>query len=180
VVPNTLPSEEFGPNRGTTIVNNVIKNNNYKTVPAAGISETFGIPFGTGIWLLGVRNNVALDNRIRGHERYGVLVTQGMDQNSVPMNNTVRDNDISQSGKYDLAWDGTGENNCFSGNDFETSGPPEIETLYGCDNKPFVGVPYPPVQADVAASLENVDREQKEPPEPHRPRCQRGTRGCRR
>lgn len=180
VVPNTLPSEELGPNRGTTIVNNVITDNNYKTIPAAGISETFGIPFGTGIWLLGVRNNVAIENRIRGNRRYGVLITQGMDQNSLPMNNSVRNNDIAGSGKYDLAWDGSGENNCFSGNVFETSGPPDIETLYGCDQKPFVGAPYPPVQDDVAASLQNLDRGQKEPPEPRRPKCQRGAPGCHR
>ena len=43
-----------------SIYNNVVKNNNYKTVPAAGISDTVGIPFGTGVWLAGVMNNDAL------------------------------------------------------------------------------------------------------------------------
>jgi parallel beta-helix repeat protein len=178
IVPNTLPSEQLGPNRGTTIIDNAVTRNNYETIPAAGISETFSIPFGTGIWLLGVRNNVAIDNHVHGNKRYGILVTQGIDQNSLPMNNSVLGNEVAGSGKYDLAWDGSGENNCFSGNTFETSGHPDIETTYGCDQKPFAGTPYPPVEADAALSLPNAGREQKEPPDPKRPRCQKGAPDC--
>jgi len=185
VVPNTLPTEELGPNRGTIVVDNRIVNNNYSTVPAAGFSETVGIPFGTGIWFPGVENNVARRNVIRKHNSYGVLVSQSLDE-SLPMNNTVVSNTIRNSDSdgdgygYDLAWDGTGANNCFSNNDIEgATGPPMIQDLYACANRPFTGTPFPPVQAHLAASVTNVEtREQEEPPEPNRPRCQRGAPGC--
>lgn len=180
VVPNTLPTEELGPNRGTLIVDNLIKNNNYSKIPARGFSETVGIPFGTGVWTPGVQNNVVKSNRILDHDRYGVLITQSWAGDPLPINNRVRGNFIRNSGMYDLAWDGTGENNCFLNNDFTgETGPPEIQTLYSCHNRPFVGVPFAPVQADVWASLGNAQtREQEEPPEPKRPRCQKGAPGC--
>jgi plastocyanin len=181
IVPNTLPTEPYAPNRGTFIYNNIVRSNNYTSVPAAGFSETAGIPFGTGVWLAGTMNNIVKNNMISNHDRYGVLVSQSIDPDSIPMNNTVIRNFIRESAMYDLAWDGTGSDNCFSHNDYEGStGPPEMETLYACANRPFVGAPYPPVQADIAASLAGVaTREQKEPPEPDRPRCQRGRPGCR-
>lgn len=182
VVPNTLPTEELAPNRGTTIINNLVVNNNYENIPAAGFSENVGIPFGTGIWLAGVHNNVAKRNIIRNHKRYGVLITQSLDEDSLPINNRVRRNVIRSSGVYDLAYDGTGSDNCFYRNDFTgPTGPPDAETLYSCPQRPNVGLPYPPVQADVAASVANAQtREQMEPPEPDRPRCQKAAPGCNR
>ncbi|MDQ3940721.1 MAG: plastocyanin/azurin family copper-binding protein [Actinomycetota bacterium] len=186
IVPNTLPFEELGPNRGTLMYDNVVVKNNYKTIPAKGFSETVNIPFGTGIWMAGVSNNVARDNFVANHDSYGILITQGIDQNSIPMNNrvvanTVRNSDANGDGYgYDLAWDGTGADNCFTANRVTgATGPPEIQTIYACANRPFAGAPYPPVQAHVAASLCCPEtREQKEPPEPRRPRCQRGRPGC--
>jgi plastocyanin len=188
VVPNTLPGEALGPNRGTLVYGNLIVNNNYDSVPAAGISESFGIPFGTGVWLLGVENNEVLQNTIRDHNSYGVLITQSIAPESFPINNRVLDNLIRQSDLdadgygYDLAWDGTGEDNCFTGNDITgATGPPEIQTLYACANRPFAGIPYPPVQQHVAASLAGAQtRPQEEPPEPKRPKCQKGAPGCNR
>ncbi|MFN2389721.1 MAG: NosD domain-containing protein [Actinomycetota bacterium] len=185
IVPNTLPTEDLGPGRGTFIYNNLVVKNNYETVPAAGFSEDAGIPFGTGVWLAGVSNNVVRDNDIRNHKRYGVLVSQSLDE-SLPMNNTVVGNRVRNSDSdgngygYDLAWDGTGANNCFTRNKVRgPTGPPRIQLLFACANRPFVGAPFPPVQADLAVSLTAVaTRPQKEPPEPNRPRCQRGRAGC--
>ena len=186
IVPNTLPSEEFAPNRGTTIVNNEIYNNNYKTIPAKGFSELVSIPFGTGVWLAGTHNNVVRNNLIYDHESFGVLVSESIHPDSLPMNNLVVNNDIRRSNidgdefGWDLAWTGEGADNCFSRNDFKgETGPPEIEQLYACANRPFVGVPYAPVSGYAAASLCCPQtREQKEPPEPNRPRCQAGAPGC--
>ena len=186
IVPNTLPTEEFAPNRGTTIINNKVWNNNYKTIPAKGFSETVSIPFGTGIWLAGTMNNEVRDNEIWDHESFGVLITPSVHPDSVPVNNTVVNNKIRNSNidgdefGWDLAWGGEGSDNCFSGNDFEgPTGPPDIETLYACANRPFAGVPYPPVSTYAAASLCCPQtREQKEPPEPNRPKCQIGKPGC--
>lgn len=182
VVPQTLSSEELAPNRGTTIINNLVAGNNYENVPAAGLSERAGIPFGTGIWLAGVRNNVANGNLIRDHKRYGVLISQSIDGESTPINNRVRRNIIRGSGIYDLAYDGTGSNNCFYRNDLSgPTGPPDAATLYSCPRRPNTGTPYPPVQEDVTASTSNAQtREQIEPPEPRRPRCQKGAPGCNR
>ena len=186
IVPNTLPTEEFAPNRGTTIINNKVFNNNYKTIPAKGFSETVSIPFGTGIWLAGTMNNEVMNNEIYNHESFGVLITPSVHPDSVPVNNTVVNNTIRDSNidgdefGWDLAWGGEGSDNCFSNNDFKgPTGPPEIETLYACANRPFVGAPYPPVSGYAAASLCCPQtREQKEPPEPKRPRCQIGKPGC--
>ena len=188
IVPNTLPTEEFAPNRGTTIYDNVVARNNYKTIPAAGFSETVSIPFGTGVWLAGTSNNVVVENVIRNHESFGVLVSESIDPNSLPFNNEVRDNKIRNSNidgdefGWDLAWTGEGGDNCFTDNNFDgESGPPEIESLYACANRPFTGVPYPPVSGYVASSLCCPQtRETKEPPEPKRPKCQAGAPGCRR
>ena len=187
IVPNTLPTEELGPNRGTTMYNNRVVNNNYETIPAAGFSETVGIPYGTGIWMPGVENNVAVDNFVKNHRHYGILITPSADSDP-PMNNTVIGNTIINSDfdedgyGYDLAWDGTGADNCFSGNKFEgETGPPEIETLYACENRPFAGIPFTPVSAHVASFVPTTaTRNQEEPPEPRRPSCQRGAPGCKR
>ena len=188
IVPNTLPTEEFAPNRGTTIVNNKVFNNNYKTIPNAGFSETVSIPFGTGIWLAGTHNNEVKDNEIWNHETAGVLITPSVHPDSVPMNNMVVNNVIRDSNidgdefGWDLAWDGNGSDNCFSNNDFTgETGPPDIETLYACANRPFAGVPFSPVSAHVASYVPTVaTREQEEPPEPKRPKCQVGAPGCKR
>jgi hypothetical protein len=163
------------------VIGNVVTNNNYETIPASGISETVGVPYGTGIWFAGIHNGIARDNVISNHNRYGVLITPSIEPNSVPMNNSVLHNQVSDSGMYDLALDGGGENNCFFNNTFETSGPPEVETLYACPNRPFANAPFGPVGADVVAQIPTSQtREQVEPPEPKRPRCQRGRPGCRR
>jgi parallel beta-helix repeat protein len=169
----------LAPNRGTIMLNNVVRNNNYENIPAAGFSETVGIPFGTGIWMAGTHNNVARNNIVTNHKRYGILITPSIDAESVPVNNRVYRNVIRDSGMYDLAFDGGGENNCWAGNVFSTSGPPDIESLYHCDDRPFTNASYGPVLADVAAQTSNTQtREQKEPPEPDRPSCQKGVRGC--
>lgn len=186
IVPNTLPTENYAPNRGTTIINNRVFNNNYKTIPAKGFSETVSIPFGTGIWLAGTQNNEVFNNIIQRHETAGVLITPSIHPDSIPMNNIVVGNTIRNSNidgdefGWDLAWTGEGSDNCFSNNDFTgETGPPEIETLYACANRPFVGVPYGPVEGYVAQSLCCPQtRTQKEPPEPRRPRCQIGAPGC--
>lgn len=180
IAPNTLPNEDYAPNRGTTIVNNIVMNNNYDSIPAAGISEQFGIPYGTGIWLIGVDNNIVQNNTIANHDRYGVLITESIEPHSIPMNNRVKGNTIRKSGKYALAWTGEGMNNCFSNNHFSgPTGPPRAQTIYSCLNRPFAGAPFPPVQEDVAASLATAaTRPQKDPPDPHRPRCQKGAPDC--
>lgn len=182
VMPNTFPSEELGPNRSTLIIGNRVRDNNYTSVPASGFSESYGLPFGTGVWLLGVRNNTVRNNVIEDHERYGVLVTAGLDGNDPPKNNEVIFNFIRSSGVYDLAWDGAGSDNCFEDNDITgATGPPNMQDMYACSKRPFDGIPFEPVRQDVHDAVFNSgEREQVEPPEPNRPQCQAGKPGCRR
>ena len=190
VVPNTLPTEELGPNRGTIVVNNKIFNNNYDSIPGAGFSDPedqpVGIVIGTGVWLPGVENNVVVDNVIYDHNSYGILISQSIDTDP-PMNNSIlsnfiRNSDFDDDGYgYDLAYDGYGGLNCWADNDFEgETGPPDIETLYPCDER-MMGTPYPPVEAHLLAAVpQSQTRPQEEPPDPKRPRCQKGAPGCNR
>jgi plastocyanin len=191
IAPNTLPTEELGPNRGTFIYNNRIFNNNYGTIPGAGFSDQegtpIGIPIGTGIFLAGVENNVAIDNRIWDHNSYGVLVGVSVDSdppmNNTVMNNWIRNSDFDEDGYgYALAYDGNGGLNCWAGNDFEgETGPPDIQTLYPCDPRTASGAPYGPVLAHMAESASGgATRPEEEPPDPKRPRCQKGAPGCNR
>ena len=188
IVPNTLPTEELGPNRGTFIYNNKIYNNNYATIPGAGFSDQpIGISIGTGVYLAGVENNVVLENRIWNHDDHGVLIGQSVDSDP-PMNNTIIGNWIENSDAdgdgygYALAYDGNGGLNCFSGNHFEEeTGPPDIEALYPCSPRTASGVPYGPVLAHVGEeAAAGPTRPEEEPPYPKRPRCQRGAPGCNR
>lgn len=168
--------------RAAHLSGNLVRDNNNSTIPAAGISDTYGIPFGTGIWLAGVANGSVIDNAIEDHERYGILVSQSLDGTMPPVNNAVTINSVGSSGTYDLAWDGAGGDNCFQENDFAgATGPAEIETTYPCSARPFDGTPFDPVAEDVATAIaQGPNRSQSEPPEPRRPRCQKGRPGCNR
>jgi plastocyanin len=170
------------PNRGTTLLDNVVNTNDYTSVPAAGLSEVSGIPFGTGVWLAGTRNALVRRNRILDHPLYGVLVTESMDGNFAPANNTTVANEVEGPSTFSLAWDGAGDDNCFSENAIDGStGPSDIQDVYGCDDRPFSGTPFLPVADQVADSLTlDPNRVQAEPPNPNRPRCQKGVPGCRR
>jgi len=166
--------------RAGLVTENVVAGNNYGTVPAAGLSETMGIPIGTGVWVLGAANATIYNNRVTAHQRYGVLVTASPDGAIVPRNSAVTMNEVGESSLFDLAWDGTGNDNCFSGNVTGPTGPGDLQETYGCEDVPFAGTPYQPVIDEVSASYDDhLTREQVEPPEPNRPRCQRGRPGCR-
>ena len=174
----TLPDPDHPANRGHTFIANGVRGNNYSTIPAAGLSEEYAIPFGTGIWLLGARNNLVLENEVELNTRFGIVVSQGLEEGDVPKNDRVADNVVSTPEGTDLAWDGMGENVCFENNTFATSAPENIELTYGCDDRPFAGVPYAPVHDEAVLGPADPSRTQAEPPMPHRPKCQRGAPGC--
>jgi hypothetical protein len=138
------------------------------------------LPFGTGIWLAGTSNVVATRNEVVDNSAFGVLVSRDLAGVQPPIGNRVQGNSITSAEALDLAWDGAGSNDCFGGNSFTTSGPEDIEAMYPCSERPFDGVPYPPViQALDNAVAGGPAGEPTEPPEPDRPRCQRGRPGCR-
>ncbi|MDJ0269502.1 MAG: right-handed parallel beta-helix repeat-containing protein [Aigarchaeota archaeon] len=54
------------------IEHNIIENNNNRWIEAAGFAESYGVPVGVGIALIGSHSNVIRNNTIRGHERWGI------------------------------------------------------------------------------------------------------------
>ena len=169
------------PTQGVFIVDNEVVANNNETIPPAGITQTHGMPFGTGIWFAGANNGVATRNEVTDNSTYGVLVTDDLTGGSPPVGNRVQNNGVSSSNALDLAWDGSGGSDCFGGNSFRTSGPADIESIYPCSARPFDGTPYLPVMQAVDEAIANGPPDvTSEPPEPERPKCQRGKPGCRR
>ena len=170
------------PGRGLFLFGNSMSENNQQQIPPAGMAQTYGLPFGTGIWLAGVKNTAVLDNIVSANARYGILITDALDGSEVPVNNRIQGNEVAGSGSaLDLAWDGSGRNDCFDNNVAATSGPPAIQDLYSCGLKPFEGTAYAPVRDDVDAAIAaGPQADTVPPPKPLRPRCQRGRPGCKR
>ena len=72
ILPNTLTSEPDPPQRGTTIADNWVHDNNAADTPGTGIT---GIaPVGVGIGLTGGWDNIVRHNRIENNKHDGVLV----------------------------------------------------------------------------------------------------------
>lgn len=132
IVPNSLDGEKLAPNAGTTIVGNVIVDNNSGEAPS---NAGFAIAYGTGIVFGGVSNNVAERNLITGHSVGGVVVTD-MPDGYKPENNVVRNNRLA-SNKYDLVYltvefASTLFGNCFEDNDAVVTFPADLQERAGC------------------------------------------------
>jgi len=91
-----------------TIVNNVIQNNNNATVKGVGISQSYGVPIGTGISMLGVSQSTIANNKISGNKLWGILEVTFL---NVPIGNTYSSNIFSRNGQ-DFFTDGTGFFGC--------------------------------------------------------------------
>jgi hypothetical protein len=131
IVPNTLDREGLAPQRGQTIVNNWVHDNNNRGAPAYADFFAF---FGIGIAVLGGRDDEVAYNRVAGHVNAGIAVSFVVDENVwLAERDRVHDNVVSGSGIADLALTApAGGASCFAGNSFGTSLPPLIEDLYAC------------------------------------------------
>jgi plastocyanin len=138
IVPNTLDSELYPPQRGVKITGNWVHDNNNLDAPAKRLTYP---AFGQGILITGGVDNVVEHNRVEDHETFGIAVTMIVDRNYwFPEGNRVRRNIVSGSGIADLALGGPAAGrNCFSENSFSASLPPAIETFYGCAFAPTGG-----------------------------------------
>ncbi|MDT7544951.1 MAG: hypothetical protein QOE99_1061 [Actinomycetota bacterium] len=123
LLPNTLTSEPDPPQRGTTIADNYIHDNNDHDIPGSGIT---GIaPVGVGIGLAGGWDNIVRHNLITNQKHVGVLVNWLF---TPPVNNQVVYNTFKnvgfngQPGDADVAIDVTGVQNCVEGNVDRTGG----------------------------------------------------------
>ena len=132
LAPNTLDSELLPPERETFIIGNLIENNNNTEAPA---TKSTYLSFGNGVIIAGGNNNIIKNNVIANHNLYGVILTAAPDVNYWPAHgNRVEDNLILSSKRADLAVSGISNlANCFEGNYFNTSIPPGLQTLNGCD-----------------------------------------------
>jgi plastocyanin len=133
IAPNALDSEAYPPAEDNVIVDNDIFWNNFNfhhgaPFPAPRPGSTGDIlPVGTGIILLGGRGNLVKNNRIDGNFLAGVVMIDGillakpenadavsLDDNKVT-GNAFGANGTDVNGR-DLVYDGSGNRNCFSGN----------------------------------------------------------------
>jgi len=147
IVPNSLDSELYPPQREAVIRRNTVTGSGSVDVPARGFGP---LAYGIGIVIAGGAGNVVEDNVVTDSTRYGIVITPLPDQNVwQPVDNTVRNNTATNNHTSDplgadLAIVGTGSGNCFEGNTFETSDPPEIESLYSCSSPSLADSPVDP------------------------------------
>jgi len=125
IVPNSLDTEANPPQDAARIENNLVEANNNADAPDAAFGYA---AFGTGINVAGGQNNQVVDNVVRDHANFGVVLVPMIDQNVYqPENNLVRGNAVSGSGRADLA---LGEpqagGNAFVDNDAETARPASL------------------------------------------------------
>ena len=122
IVPNTLDTEALAPQRRTRVEGNEVVGNNNESAPTLAI----GYPaFGTGINLAGGNANEVVDNEVRDHVNFGVVVTPMFDDNWYsPVDNLVTGNHVENSGRADVALGGpAGSGNRFVDNDVDTARP---------------------------------------------------------
>ena len=151
LAPNTLDSELLPPERETFIIGNLIENNNNYNSPAT--NSTY-LSYGNGIVIAGGNNNIIKNNVIVDHDLYGVILTASMDVNYWPAHgNRVEENLILSSRKADMAVSGVSNlANCFEGNYFNTSIPPGLQALNGCENNII------PLSADLSGLWSTIAR----------------------
>jgi plastocyanin len=149
IVPNSGTGEANPPQREATIVGNIVYGNNNAKSAAIDIAQT---AIGNGILVAGGDDDTVERNLVYDHDIAGIGVITLPEkvlspddkkaQNFDARRNTVRDNITRDDRVADLllvttltdAKDAGG--NCFSGNQFRTSLPPNLEHLVPCGSAP--------------------------------------------
>ncbi len=140
IVPNSGSYEPEYPQDDNTIVGNLVHDNNNPDTPAIDIAIT---AMGNGILVAGGINNTIERNRVLDHDLAGIAVITYPESTEYiweATGNVVRDNVVSGSGLGDLAFFHDFDNaesgdNCFAGNDFETSAPEDLEDAAPCEGE---------------------------------------------
>jgi Right handed beta helix region/Pectinesterase len=147
IVPNGLDSEKYPPAEDNVIVDNEIFWNNFNfhqgkpPFPVRDVGTASLAPIGTGILLLGGRRNLIENNRIYGNFFSGVgavynpLLEENKDAADL-QGNIVRNNQFGLNGTdangYDVAYDGSGTDNCWSMEGVTSTFPENGSTFVGC------------------------------------------------
>jgi hypothetical protein len=156
IVPNSGTGEKLYPQRETTIIGNSVYDNNNAGTAAIEIAQ---VAIGNGILIAGGNNNLVERNRVENHTVTGIGIIPLPETVLNPDSATAKDFDskrnsvlanIVQKNLYDLVsvtslTDASDSGkNCFAGNTYTTSSPPDIEKVLPC-KKPAVGY-----EADIA------------------------------
>jgi hypothetical protein len=144
IVPNSDSSEELAPQRRTNVIGNHVYNNNNAKTAAIEIAQ---VAIGNGILVGGGNENVIERNLVTGHDVSGIAVVPRPEKILAPeernahnydaRDNVVRENELAGN-TYDLASVTTitdpsdSGGNCFSGNEYTTSTPVDIEQVLPC------------------------------------------------
>jgi len=145
LAPNALDSEKFPPAEDNVIIDNDIFWNNFnfhQGNPPFAKRDT-GVaalaPIGTGVILLGGRGNRVENNRIFGNYLAGVIAVESVLVTKSPearvlSRNVITGNQFGLNATdpngRDIAYDGSGTDNCFSG--ATSTFPADGSTLAGC------------------------------------------------
>ncbi|ASV09318.1 plastocyanin [Leptospira interrogans serovar Canicola] len=131
LAPNTLDRELLPPERETTILGNLVYNNNNPKAPIAALEYP---SFGNGILIAGGLSNVIRKNVVIEHQNNGIVILPNLDENFwLSHNNVVQDNIVYNSGRADITLVGPmSTGNCFSGNEYRTELPAFLEKWNGC------------------------------------------------
>lgn len=148
-----LPFLDAKVNRENVIEHNIVRENNRPNTCVDPEDTVCQVPSGTGILVMAADENLVSHNTVTGNNSYGIAVAniclaqelpeavcESLDIEPNPDNNTIADNTVIGNGgnpdpilppvfAVDLAWDGSGEGNCWSRNRFETEFP---EPLPSC------------------------------------------------
>jgi hypothetical protein len=146
IVPNALDSEKFPPDEHNVIVDNDIFWNNLNfhegDPPFEPREEGTAalVPIGTGILLLGGRDHRIEDNRIFGNFLGGIAAIDSILLADPATNtldrNVIRNNQFGLNGTdvngYDVVYDGSGSDNCFTLGATDTTFPADRSTIATC------------------------------------------------
>lgn len=157
IVPNSLTSEKLAPQNNTTIVGNLVTDNNSADAPE---TESFRVAWGNGIVIAGGQDNIVERNTITKQKNAGIVVTD-MPEGFKPENNKVRDNTLADN-TLDLVYltvefASEAFGNCFEGNSSTKSVPEDIETELPCEGTPGEGWDLSVVLGSLTPAPPDVD-----------------------
>ena len=166
IVPNSLDTEANPPQDAARIENNLVESNDNADAPDAAFGYA---AFGTGINVAGGRNNQVVDNVVRDHANFGIVLVPMIDQNVYrPKGNLVRGNTVSGSGRADLALGAPqAGGNAFVDNDAGSARPASLDdgsSLLGGDPWVTMVLLEQFLQLDAGASPRGDWRSAPEPP----------------
>jgi parallel beta-helix repeat protein len=145
-----LPFLDVNTSSGNQVDHNYVVNNNKPNSCVEPGDDVCGVPPGTGVLVMAADGTSVDHNRVTGNDSYGIAVANiclaqnlpdeicgildiepNADNTHVTYNNVVGNGSNPASNlppqfAVDLAWDTTGQGNCWTGNVYLTSFPPEL------------------------------------------------------